>query len=205
MQNHQNAEAIYILGDFFNAFIGEDDDSSYVEQIKSACREYTQKGGQLYIMAGNRDFLMQTHFAKSIGAIHLADPSIKTIYGLKCFLMHGDSLCTDDTAHQKWRSIYTRSWLYKLAHLVPLKVRQWIAHKMRKASIKRKSTQPAYIMDVNAKAVLKAITSTNCDYLIHGHTHLPKDHGRRLVLGAWPDPQSIIQLNQDQTFKRLDP
>jgi UDP-2,3-diacylglucosamine hydrolase len=205
MRDHAGAEAIYILGDFFNAFIGEDDDNAYIEQIKASCRAYTQTGGKLYIMAGNRDFLMQHAFAESVCGTYIADPTIHTIYGLKCLLMHGDSLCTDDIQHQKWRNIYTRSWVHGVAHLIPLKIRQWLAKRMRKHSKARKATQDLSIMDTNPQAVLKAITDSNCDYLIHGHTHLPQDHGRRLVLGAWPDADSIIKLEPDHSFTRLSP
>lgn len=205
MQAHQRAEAIYILGDFFNAFIGEDDNSAFVEQIKAACRAYTLVGGTLFIMAGNRDFLMQSAFAKSVGATCIADPTVTTIYGLTLLLMHGDSLCTDDTGHQKWRRFYTKAFTHRLAHGIPLFIRQWLAKHMRKASMQSKQHKSAEIMDVNEQAVLTALTDSHCDYLIHGHTHLPADHGKRLVLGAWPDAESILQLFNDQTFKRLDP
>jgi UDP-2,3-diacylglucosamine hydrolase len=205
MKAHQEAQSIYILGDFFNAFIGEDDQSAYVEQIKAACRRYAQLGGKIFIMAGNRDFLMQDAFCRSIGATCLKDPTLKTIYGLECLLTHGDSLCVDDTLHQRWRQFYNRSFFHTLAHAIPLFFRLKLAKRLRLFSKKRKSTQPQSIMDVHPKAVLDILTVSGCDYLIHGHTHRPKDHGHRLVLGAWPDQNCIIQLNQDQTFLRLTP
>ena len=205
MRAHQQAQTIYILGDFFNAFIGEDDQSAYIEQIKEACRAYTQLGGSLFIMAGNRDFLMQKSFCASIGAFCLPDPTSQTIYGLNFLLTHGDSLCTDDTLHQKWRQFYNQSWVHALAHCIPLCLRLKLAQRLRQLSKDRKSIQPSYIMDVHPKAVLDIMTASGCDYLIHGHTHRPKDHDCRLVLGAWPDHDSIILLNQDQTFKRLSP
>lgn len=206
MKKHAHAEAIYILGDFFNAFIGEDDTDAYIQQIKFACLTYTKQGGLLFIMGGNRDFLMQQAFAQSIGASWLADPTQIQLYGYNLFLTHGDMLCTDDIKHQRWRNIYTQSWSHALGHAIPLTIRQWLAKKLRANSTKRKQqcTNKA-IMDVNAKAVLKVLTDSNCDYLIHGHTHRPKDHGKRLVLGAWPDQNAVIQFNDDGEILRLNP
>lgn len=199
------AEAIYILGDFFNAFIGEDDDSAYIEQIKAECLSYTKAGGKLYLMMGNRDFLMQQRFAGSIGATYINDPTTVEIYGLKLLLTHGDALCTDDISHQRWRRVYTQPWANWVGHAIPLKLRQKMARRMRRYSISRKQSKASKIMDVNAAAVAAAIKSAQADYLIHGHTHLPNDHGKRLVLGAWPDTGAILQLNAHNTFIRLDP
>jgi UDP-2,3-diacylglucosamine hydrolase len=199
------AEAIYILGDFFNAFIGEDDTSPFVAQIKAECLGYTSTGGKLFLMAGNRDFLMEQRFAKAIGAHLLADPSMVECYGHTLLLMHGDSLCTDDLAHQRWRGIYTQRWIRRLAHWIPLFIRQGMATRMRRYSTERKTQQPAAIMDVNADAVQQALNETHADYLIHGHTHKPGDHGKRLVLGEWPDKGAIIKLTSDGQFTRLNP
>ena len=148
LQEHQQAEAIYILGDFFNAFIGEDDTSAFIEQIKACCRQYTQIGGQLYIMSGNRDFLMQQKFSQSISAMCIPDPTIKTIYGLRILMLHGDSLCTDDHLHQRWRRLYSKKGSHRFAHWIPLKIRQHMAKRMRGFSSQRNQKQSAMIMDV---------------------------------------------------------
>jgi UDP-2,3-diacylglucosamine hydrolase len=205
MKAHKAAQAIYILGDFFNAFLGEDDQSAYMEQIKEACRAYTNAQGELFIMAGNRDFLMQQAFCASVGASCLTDPTLKTIYGLSCLLTHGDSLCIDDTLHQTWRGFYNRSWIHAFAHAIPFFLRNSLAKQLRRFSKNRKTTQTAAMMDVHPMAVLDCMSASQCDYLIHGHTHRPQDHDRRLVLGAWPDRDCIIKLHANQQFERLTP
>lgn len=190
----RNADALYVLGDLFEAWIGDDDATdSLHEEIVTALRGLADSGVRLYIMHGNRDFLLGGDFARAAGATLLADPARVDLYGAPTLLMHGDTLCTDDTEYLKFRAMvrndaYVRGFLAK-----PIAERRAIAHGLRAQSEQAKGTKAAEIMDVNAGAVEAVLRDYGYPRLIHGHTHRPARHehavdGRRCerwVLADW--------------------
>ena len=186
----RTAEALYILGDFFEMWVGDDDKSAFHEKIKTALRAVTQAGMPIYFMHGNLDFLIGKHFAKETGMTLLKEPTIINLYGERILLLHGDSLCTLDVKHQKSRKIMHNRFYQKMVlWFVPLSIRRHYGNRFRSGSIERKSYLPDNIMDVSQEAVEEAMEAAGVKTLIHGHTHRPAIHetklNRRIVLGAW--------------------
>ena len=185
----QEAEALYILGDLFEAWVGDDDPSELASTVKRALAALTSCGVSVFIQRGNRDFTLGQRFARETGATLLADEHLVSDYGTRTLLMHGDSLCTDDEDYQRFRK-KSRHFLYLwcLVHL-PLKLRQNIAANWRKKSADANSNKASQIMDVNARAVAAVMAKHNARTLVHGHTHRPDVHqlgdNQRIVLGDW--------------------
>ncbi|WP_269619123.1 UDP-2,3-diacylglucosamine diphosphatase [Zhongshania sp. BJYM1] len=188
-----NAESLYILGDFFEGWVGDDDSSPLIESIKSALKDLTQRGVSLYFMHGNRDFMLGDAFCADVGGKLLADPTIISLAGEQTLLMHGDGLCTDDQEYMKFRSMIRSPAWQQAALSKPLEERRAIAKQMRMASNEANSNKAEDIMDVNADAVIDALSRHRCKRLIHGHTHRPNRHtlvvnnetAERIVLGDW--------------------
>ena len=184
------AEEIFILGDLFEAWAGDDEDSALAEAVCAALRE-ASANALLHFMPGNRDFLCGQGFAKRSGVRLLDDPFL-TVDGL--LLAHGDALCSDDAAYQALRRHFrTPSWRTEFLAR-PLAERRTLAAQMRTASEAAKAGKPEAIMDVNQGAVERLFAKCNAQVLIHGHTHRPAIHritghatsGRtRYVLGDW--------------------
>ena len=195
-QQAPNADALYILGDLFDAWIGDDDNSDFAQSIQAALAELTQQGVAVYFIAGNRDFLIGPSFAKRTGVTLLPEASVIDLYGCRTLIMHGDSLCTDDVSYQRFRRIIRHPWLTKLLLRLPLAWRMRIANKLRANSATQKPLTDAQlkIMDVNQCAVEEAMQQHQVQWLIHGHTHRPNIHqvtlanqalAQRIVLGDW--------------------
>ncbi|MRJ41127.1 MULTISPECIES: UDP-2,3-diacylglucosamine diphosphatase [Idiomarina] len=195
-QQAPNADALYILGDLFDAWIGDDDNSDFAQSIQAALAELTQQGVAVYFIAGNRDFLIGPSFAKRTGVTLLPEASVIDLYGCRTLIMHGDSLCTDDVSYQRFRRIIRHPWLTKLLLRLPLAWRMRIANKLRANSATQKPLTDAQlkIMDVNQHAVVEAMQQHQVQWLIHGHTHRPNIHqvalanqalAQRIVLGDW--------------------
>lgn len=185
----QEAEALYILGDLFEAWIGDDDPSELASTVKRALAALTSCGVSVFIQKGNRDFTLGQRFATETGATLLADEHLVSDYGTRTLLMHGDSLCTDDEDYQRFRKKSRHPlYLWCLVHL-PLKLRQNIAANWRKKSADANSNKASQIMDVNAQAVATVMAKHNARTLVHGHTHRPDVHqlgdNQRIVLGDW--------------------
>ena len=195
------ASALYILGDLFEAWIGDDDPSDLSIEIQAALRSLSDSGVPLFIQHGNRDFLLGKRFAKNTGAILLDDEYIVEHQGYRALVMHGDSLCTDDIDYQRFRR-KARNPIYRwlLAHL-PLKRRQKLARDWRAKSMAANSNKASAIMDVNQDAVTRVMSQHNVDMLIHGHTHRPDRHplakGERIVLGDWEDFGWVLSLDDN--------
>lgn len=192
-------EALYILGDLFEAWIGDDDNSPLSLEVQQALKQLSDAGVALYIQHGNRDFLLGKRFAANTGATLLADEHIVRHGDNRVLVMHGDTLCTDDLDYQRFRR-KARHPIYKWAlSLLPLKRRQKIARDWRARSRAANSNKPSAIMDVNADAVDRVMAKHRVDTLIHGHTHRPQRHvlssGERIVLGDWHDRGWMIQLD----------
>ncbi len=187
----RDAGALYILGDFFEYWIGDDDLAwPFNAVVAGSLRELSRSGVALYFMHGNRDFLIGERFCAATGARLLDDPTVIDLDGEKTLLMHGDTLCTDDLDYQNWRRT-ARSSAWQAAFLAkPLDERRKAVGGMREKSKEVVAAKPAEIMDVNQDAVRQAMESHGVRRLIHGHTHRPGHHrvaggGERWVLPDW--------------------
>ena len=189
----QGAEALYILGDFFEVWLGDDDDTPLYQDIISRLRHYRDQGHSLYFMHGNRDFLVGQDFAKRTGATLLADPTVIDYSDQRYLLMHGDSLCTKDLEYMQFRSIArSPQWQQQLLEKTLAERRQYAAE-VRKKSKTMNSLKADDIMDVTAAEVVNVMAEHDCFTLIHGHTHRPTEHtlsvkgepSTRWVLGDW--------------------
>jgi UDP-2,3-diacylglucosamine hydrolase len=187
----RDAEALYILGDFFEYWIGDDDLAyPFHAVIAGSLRELSRSGVALYLMHGNRDFLVGQRFCAASGAKLLDDPTVVELDGERTLLMHGDTLCTDDLDYQNWRRT-ARSSAWQSAFLAKsLDERRQAVGGMREKSKEVVAAKPAEIMDVNQDAVRQAMESHGVRRLIHGHTHRPGHHrvaggGERWVLPDW--------------------
>lgn len=188
-------DAIYILGDLFDAWVGDDEDTPFHREVISALRNATKKGLPIYFLWGNRDFFIGKKFLRESGCKKLRDEQKINLYGTPILLMHGDSLCTHDLAYLRARRISRIRFLQKLFLLLPLRWRQKIGEKARRQSKQVTQTKSMYVMDVVSDTVEKIMSKHQVSYLIHGHTHLPGVHAfdlnkkpaSRFVLGAWHD------------------
>jgi len=189
----QGVEALYILGDFFDAWIGDDDRTELSTAVARALNTLSESGTRIYLMHGNRDFLIGDEFARACGAELLPDPSVINLYGRPALLMHGDSLCTRDAEYMAFRRrVRSPQWQAEVLSL-PLDKRRELAAHMRSQSQSMNSNKAQDIMDVTPREVEKAMRKERTDLLIHGHTHRPARHpldlngqpGERIVLGDW--------------------
>jgi UDP-2,3-diacylglucosamine hydrolase len=194
------ARALYILGDLFESWVGDDDVAGERSEVLAALRGLTASGVACFLMHGNRDFLIGEDFCRDTGCQLLPDPVIAEIAGERVLLTHGDALCTDDHAYQELRSmVRAPSWQRRFLGL-SLPDRQLLANEARAGSRAHTARTIPKIMDVNAGAVAAAFKSAAVRRIIHGHTHRPAIHdalieGRpvqRIVLGAWYEQGSYL-------------
>lgn len=197
------AASLYILGDLFEAWIGDDDDSEIARTSRAALAALSGNGVALYFMHGNRDFLLGEDFAAQTGGRLLPDPSLINLYGKPTLLMHGDSLCTSDVEYQRLREqVRSRPWQQALLEK-PIGERRALAKQLRMASAEANSNKAEDIMDVSPSAVLEALENHGCQRLIHGHTHRPAVHqltangteAERIVLGDWDQHLWFLQVD----------
>jgi UDP-2,3-diacylglucosamine hydrolase len=185
--------ALYILGDLFEAWIGDDDDDPHRAAVLDALRRLTDGGVSLYVMAGNRDFLYGPAFEQRTGAVLLPDPCLVTRFGQRVLFTHGDALCTDDLPYQRLRAMVRDTAWQRRFLALPRSARALMAGAARAGSQSHTKRQAAMLMDVNPEAVMTALRLANVDALLHGHTHRPGRHtvvvdGRtcvRWVTGDW--------------------
>jgi UDP-2,3-diacylglucosamine hydrolase len=196
----RGARALYVLGDLFEAWVGDDDAGGERDAVLTALRELTAGGVACFLLHGNRDFLIGEDFCRRTGCQLLPDPVIADIDGEQVLLTHGDALCTDDHAYQELRSIVrTPAWQRRFLRL-PLSDRQLLANEARAGSRAHTSRTIPKIMDVNPAAVTAAFTAARVGRIIHGHTHRPAVHDalveghsvQRIVLGAWYEQGSYL-------------
>lgn len=188
-----SAEAIYILGDLFEAWIGDDDKSVLAERVKATLRHLNHQGTRIYLMGGNRDFLLGKRFAKESHSQLLTDFTTINLYGQKILLSHGDALCTNDEAHMRFRKMTTNPWVRLALRILPIQARRKIAAALRSKSKQQTRMLAADIMDVTEEAVLASLQTHQSSILIHGHTHRPasviyplgQKSAQRIVLGSW--------------------
>lgn len=184
--------SLFILGDWFDAWLGDDiadmpNFATCLQPILEKLNKIRQKGCQIFIMHGNRDFLLGQRFCDKFGGKLLKQPFLWEFNQQKIRLEHGDKLCTDDKKYQRFRKIIQNPLTKKVLITLPIKKREQIAQNLRQKSKSDNQTKSFAIMDVNSLAVKNAFN--DCDVLIHGHTHRPASHivdnKKRLVLGDW--------------------
>ena len=204
------AEALYILGDFVEVWVGDDIlmDTAYGAEfvpIVQALRRLSDQGVRLFFMHGNRDFLIGEAFAKACGMQILPDPTLLMLGEKRILLTHGDALCTDDVAYQQFRAQVRDPQWQQVFLAQPLQERRAFAEQARSQSAQTKATQTMAIMDVNAEAVAALLRAYDYpDILLHGHTHRPAKHTARVdgheyerwVLGDWHETAQVARIDQ---------
>jgi UDP-2,3-diacylglucosamine hydrolase len=200
----REAEALYILGDLFESWVGDDDDDPDRVRVCAALRALSRADVACHVCHGNRDFLMATGFEERTGCRILADPTIVERYGERVLLTHGDALCVDDTAYQRLRSmVRTADWQRRFMRL-PLATRRLLAEAARAGSRNHTGLMAPDIMDANQTAIVNVMRASQVRTMVHGHTHRPAFHeftvdgvpARRLVLGAWYEHGSYLRWDE---------
>ncbi len=196
----RDAESLYILGDLFEAWAGDDDSTPPHGEIIAELTAYTQSGGKLFVMRGNRDYLMGQKFAKKTGGQLLGDEIPITLNGEKVLLMHGDTLCTEDMKYQIFRRIVNNVFSRNFFMCFPYNLRTKIWHKIRSATKKSAQYNSGDLTDVYQPTVEKMMKKHGTLHLIHGHTHRQAVHefkldgqdATRIVLGDWIQGDSVL-------------
>lgn len=204
------ADALYVLGDLFEYWIGDDEETPLQQQVAEAFLHLHQQGIPVYFIHGNRDFLLGEAYARRCRMILLPETAVIDLYGTPTLIAHGDTFCTDDEAYQRFRQRVHLPWLQWLFRRLPLSWRQRIGAKMRQQSSRHNQQKSASIMDVNADSVDNALRCAGVRRLIHGHTHRPHIHhwqldgkpAERIVLGDWYQQGSMLRVSPDGV--RLD-
>jgi len=196
------AEALYILGDLFEAWAGDDDlDDPFNERVIAALHKLSSGGTRVYLMRGNRDLLIGKDLERACGATLLSDPTLIDLYGKPTLLSHGDQLCTDDQAYQAYRKqVHDPAWQRQFL-AQPLAARKAFIAQLRARSQDEKQTKSHEIMDVNGGAVINLLREHNYPNLVHGHTHRLGHHVlhvdgytcERWVLGDWDNRANALR------------
>ncbi|MGR6861226.1 UDP-2,3-diacylglucosamine diphosphatase [Aliivibrio salmonicida] len=201
-----HADTLYVLGDLFEFWIGDDDNSPFNGVIKDAFKALTQQGVECYFIQGNRDFLLNKRFCKETGVQLLDDHTVIDIDGEKVLIMHGDTLCIDDTKYQEFRAKVHQPWLQWVFNRIPLFIRQRIVKNVQDKIKEKKQHKELTIMDVTQNEVENVMSEEGVKRLIHGHTHRPDTHTfnhnnqdmTRIVLGDWYTQGSILEYKDNK-------
>jgi len=204
-----HADTLYILGDFLEYWIGDDDKALGLEPVFAALDRLHQAETLIKLMHGNRDFLIGQRLARQHHFEIIADPYIDNLSNQPALLMHGDLLCTDDIAYQNFRHKVRNKTAQRIFLLLPLFLRERIARSLRGTSEKATSYKSEAIMDVNQQAVEDTMRKTGTSILIHGHTHRPGIHefkvdgknAKRIVLGDWYKDGNYLRINANEEFE----
>lgn len=200
-----HAEALYILGDFFEVWIGDDAMTPFQQGIAQALRRLADSGTRIYLMHGNRDFLLGKAFCREAGCTLLGDPHVLPLNGEKTLLMHGDSLCTLDIGYQKMRRLLRNPLSLFILRNLPLSTRHRLARKLRSESRSQTRMKASDIVDVTPEEVQRVMARYGVKTLIHGHTHRPDVHAlqvdgqpaKRIVLGDWDKRGWALQVDEN--------
>jgi len=199
----RRAERLFILGDLFESWVGDDEDSALAETVATSLRALANAGTHCFFMIGNRDFLLGEAFCSRAGMQILTEPHQELIDGVDTVLLHGDALCTDDHSYQAFRRMvrdpeWQRTFLAK-----PIDERRRLARAARMQSQRHTSAASETIMDVNADAVRALFAHSHARRIIHGHTHRPHYHApgtahERIVLGDWYSQGSALTITESE-------
>ena len=197
----REAESLYLLGDLFEAWLGDDAPGALGDTVIDALASLSSSGVGLYIMQGNRDFLLGERFCRAAGGHLLTDPTVVSLNGQQVLLTHGDALCTDDASYQRLRSLVRDPEVQRAFLALPLERRRALATQARAGSRAHLAEADDYITDVNQAAVEHVLHESGVPILLHGHTHRPGIHrfsvqGRdctRIVLGDWHRQGSVLR------------
>jgi UDP-2,3-diacylglucosamine hydrolase len=197
----RDARSLFLLGDLFEAWIGDDDPEPAHRDIVAALADTATAGTLVYVMRGNRDFMIGDRFCAESGAILLDDPAMLPISGELVLISHGDGLCVDDRAYQKLRALVRDPSLREGFARLPIEARRRLASEAREGSREHLANTAAYIADVNQPAVEAVMRDAGASLMIHGHTHRPGVHRfrsdgverTRVVLGAWHDEAHVVR------------
>ena len=203
---NNDTDAVYILGDLFEFWHGDDDLSEFNKKIIQAIAAVSAKGIPVFFQHGNRDFLAGKVFAEITGITLLPDYKVIDLYGTKTLIMHGDLLCTDDVSYLRMRRIFNLKWGQWIFLHIPLLIRRIICARLRDVSLEKNKDKPPSIMDVSQGTVEQMLEYYKVNELIHGHTHRPAIHAfdfyegtaRRIVLGDWYESDSVLVYRKDQ-------
>ena len=201
----ESADALYILGDLFESWVGDDDPNAHYAEIKSAIRTLTDLGIPVFFMHGNRDFMIGDDFANETGVKLLPDPFVLDIHGSTVLLTHGDAMCTDDIEYQAVRQMTRNPEWQAMMLQKPLAESQAFAAQARAASVAHGKTINDDISDVNADAVADGFREHGVSIMLHGHTHRPQVHqievdgndAKRIVLGDWYTQGSVVRWDEN--------
>jgi len=200
------ADALYVLGDLFEFWIGDDDKSDFAQSIRQAFIDLIAKGVPCYFTQGNRDFLVGKRFAKQTGVQLLDEVEVINIYGKKAVVLHGDTLCTEDVKYLAFREKVHQPWLQWVFNRIPFFVKKKIVSKVQSDIKDDKQTKSLDIMDVTQSEVEKVMQDNRVDLMIHGHTHRPNVHyfdndkheqQTRIVLGDWYTQGSVLVMTPE--------
>jgi UDP-2,3-diacylglucosamine hydrolase len=186
-------DRLYILGDLFESWIGDDDPDPHHRQVINALADYTRQQPRCFFMAGNRDFMIGSNFLQQTGLLILSDPTVIEIEAKKVLISHGDLYCTDDISYQRFRRLARNPLIMSLYRALPFGFRNRLVSKARSESQNSKQHKTAAIMDVNLQAITQAMREHGVHTMLHGHTHRPQEHqfdldgnpAMRIVLGDW--------------------
>jgi len=201
----RRSEALYILGDLFDVWLGDDDPNPYYAEMKSALRELVDADVPVKFMHGNRDFTIGAEFAAETGIRILDDPTVVDLYGENVLLSHGDAMCTDDVQYQQIRAVTRNPEWQAMMLATSIEERIAFANQAREESKARGESLSDEIMDVNQDAVVAVFREHGVDTMLHGHTHRPAVHAvdlgdrtaTRIVLGDWYEQGSVLRWDDN--------
>ena len=199
-------DELYILGDLVEYWLGDDDHSKGLEIVFNKMKQLSENGLKIYLMHGNRDFLMGEKLADRCGCTLISEPYSANLNGSPALLMHGDTLCTDDASYQELRSMLRNPEWQQDFLSRPLAEREAMAKALREKSAEETQKKDAEIMDVNSQAVNDAFKKNEIKLMIHGHTHRPNIHYMkngmtRVVLGDWYKSGNVLEFNDSEKFQ----
>jgi UDP-2,3-diacylglucosamine hydrolase len=205
------AQAVYLLGDLFEYWIGDDVGIQRYGAETDALRQLVDSGVRVWFQGGNRDFILGDAFFARTGVQPLPDPYVSEIEGVRTLLSHGDVFCTDDRNYQRWRRFSRIPVAQRIFHALPLRLRRAFGDNLRSHSEQARSYKPASILDVNAHAIERAFATSGAQCMIHGHTHRPAEHHlevggqprERIVLADWHDDRhEYLEIGKGKITRR---
>jgi len=202
LQQHAlQATELFILGDLFEVWVGDDHQTPLSKKVTGLIHDVVDAGIAVFVMHGNRDFMLDKRFERESGAKLIADPSVLELYGHELVLSHGDSYCTDDLEYQKTKRLIRNPFSLSLLKALPRSARMKIAGNLRAKSDAKKQVTASNIMDVNESAIADAFEQYDVHTMIHGHTHRPARHQdgsrERIVLGDWGETLWYVTIDTD--------